>query len=156
MDLKKGSLCPDCVSARTAQRRQETVRKMEKNVVSMTPPPSESSALAKKIMSDLLFEHYDLARRDYKAGWSDERVAKDAGLSVEFPAQRRAQDYGPASPPRPPILVDVTRRAEMLITTIKDVSSRVTALQARADEALKEIETIQSLVAAELKKNSAA
>lgn len=156
VDLKKGSHCPSCVSGRTAQRRLEAQKRMEKNVVPMTAPPSENSALAKKIMSDLLFEHYDLARRDYKDGWSDDRVAKDSGVSPAFVAKRRAEDFGPASPPKPPILIDVGRRADMILATVKDVSSRTTALLSRAEEAVKELENLSAAVAAEMKKKNVA
>ena len=43
----------------------------------------------------ILTDVFLVADKAYKPGWSDERIAKETGLSVEFVAKRRLEDYGP-------------------------------------------------------------
>ena len=109
---------------------------MEK-VVQLNHPTSQNSALAKKIMSDLLFDHYDLGTQDYKEGWSDKRIADESGLSEVFVAQRRSQDYGPIVPPKPSPTMVASAALNHVVVLMKDLSSRANAIKIESEKILK-------------------
>lgn len=142
IDLRKGVFkCRQCVNREIeARRNKKGVTKVEKQ-----SPPSQSSALAKKIMSDLLFDHYDLSAQDYKDGWSDKRIADESGLSEIFVAQRRSADYGPVKPKKPP--VDVRAKAALAHAQVKlkEIIARAQALESISKDAL---EAMDAMIAA--------
>lgn len=130
VDEKRGShVCKACAAKATSKKREEEARKRMEKVVQMSPPPSPDSALAKKIMSDLLFEHYDMSARDYKPGWTDARIAKEVGLSEVFVAQRRAADYGPISPPKPDMLEYASNAMFVFYNKFAELVARAKELQ---------------------------
>lgn len=132
-DVRKQSfICPLCVKKDAEARRN----KREICKVDIAQPPSQSSALAKKIMSDLLFEHYDLSAQNYKDGWDDKRIATEAGLSETFVAQRRSADYGPIKPKKPPAAKQARAALVHLDVLLKSVISRSQALESEAKKAL--------------------
>lgn len=149
IDIGRGSfICPVCVRKEIEYRRKEKeTKKMEKatNIVEM--PASQSSALAKKIMSDLLFDHYDLSMQDYKDGWDDARIAKESGLSENFVAQRRAADYGPAKPKKPPAIKQAQTSLTQSYNILRDLISRVQAIEVKAKEALTIVEGALTTIA---------
>jgi hypothetical protein len=157
VDEKRGShVCKVCADKATSKKREEEARKRMEKVVQMSPPPSPDSAFAKKIMSDLLFEHYDLSARDYKPGWTDARIAKEAGLSEVFVAQRRAADYGPISPPKPPILQNASNAVGHMATAIRDIAASAGALQTKSEALIKTAERLLADLAEAQKSKGAA
>lgn len=143
VDEKRGShVCKVCADKATSKKREEEAQKRMEKVVQMSPPPSPDSAFAKKIMSDLLFEHYDLSARDYKPGWTDARIAKESGLSETFVSQRRASDYGPISPPKPPILQAASAAVGHVVTSMRDIASTAEALKAKSDALTRQAERL--------------
>jgi hypothetical protein len=62
-------------------------------VAVVTPSPAAAMKITEVYMA--LSDAYDLAARGYRAGWTDERIARDLGVSVELVAKRREQDFGP-------------------------------------------------------------
>lgn len=142
--------CPTCIAIMTAERRESEARKRMTKATASSPAPSPGTApgtvpppapsvesvLAKKLMSDALFEAYDLSARNYKPGWSDERVARESGLSVAFVAQRREADYGPAAAPAPSPLDAVAAGMGRLGPVLADIYDLSGALSARVSEVL--------------------
>lgn len=65
------------------------------------PPPAATAARtedARKARLDvdmLLVDNFRPAEGRYRDGWDDERVAREAGMSVDFVARRREADHGP-------------------------------------------------------------
>ncbi|MEW6121622.1 MAG: hypothetical protein AB1698_03350 [Pseudomonadota bacterium] len=57
------------------------------------PSPAASSAIVNLYVR--LEDSYDRLAKAYRADWTDERVAKETGLSVEAVAKRREADFGP-------------------------------------------------------------
>lgn len=143
--------CPKCIAAVAAERRETEARKRMTNKTRPAETAlSPVSALAKKIMSDLLFEAYDLTARDYRSGWSDARIARESGLSETFVAQRRAADYGPIPPPAPPILDVAHSRLSAASATLRDVSESAAALRAKADQAHAQVAALMGEVTREI------
>ena len=97
-------------------------------------------------MSDLLFEHYDTAAQDYRAGWDDARIAKESGLSETFVAQRRSADYGPISPPKSVVVNEAAGMAEKIKQVAKDVADVARGLEGRAKVLLDEAERLSSVL----------
>ena len=134
---KKYSVCPMCVRKEIEARRSEKEqRKMEKAANIIDIPPSQSSALAKKIMSDLLFDHYDVSAQDYRDGWDDARIAKESGLSETFVTQRRASDYGPVKPKKPAAIKQANTALANSQSILRDLASRAHAMETIASQAL--------------------
>ena len=113
--------------------------------VPTTPTPAASSNLADVYM--LLEDGYDKARRDYRVGWSDDRIAKDAGVSVELVTRRREQDYGPIAPPKIDPIPEISAMTEAVCSGLLDVSTRLAALTKRAAEVSSDVTKLQALVA---------
>lgn len=150
VDTRKGKfVCNLCIRKETeARRKEKESRKMEK-ANGIAQPPSQSSALAKKIMSDLLFDHYDLSAQDYKDGWDDKRIATECGLSETFVAQRRSADYGPVKPKKPPVIKQASAALSHSQILLKDMIARAQALEAKGKEALGIVENAIAAIANE-------
>jgi hypothetical protein len=150
--------CPDCKQAeRIKGRAQQTERKSTVKIEKATLGtilPTTQSALAKAVVMELLVGNYDLETHDYKRGWSDARIAKEAGISVEFVAKRREEDFGPATPPKPPALVELSRQIEALSrlsqnlsTSIESVSGALANIRSAAKTINETIDVIGRFVA---------
>ena len=93
---------------------------------------------------------------DYKPGWTDARIAKEAGLSEVFVAQRRAADYGPISPPKPPILQNASNAVGHMATAIRDIAASAGALQTKSEALIKTAERLLADLAEAQKSKCAA
>lgn len=147
--------CPECVRKMTeAARNEKATLKVEKKQLSIVSDtsPSPNSALAKKIMSDLLFDNYDLGAQDYKPGWDDARIAKESGMSEAFVAQRRAADYGPVSPPRKAVVRECAGMAAKIRLLAREVSEQAGVLKQRSDSLLMEADRLATLLSTEAEK----
>ncbi|MFG1370717.1 hypothetical protein V5F32_00910 [Xanthobacter oligotrophicus] len=99
---------------------------------SSPPSPAASSALV--VCYLLIEEHYDRARKAYRAGWDDERIAKETGLALPVVQERRERDFGP-------LVVDTTREElaaalDGLEADLADVRGRVMAATQAVTKAL--------------------
>lgn len=95
---KDRHLCPSCVAKDQEQAR---ARRAEKEAALAEQKPDRSPAAAVKLgeLYMMLSDAYEPARKVYKPGWSDDRIAKETGLAIEFVRARREQDFGPLAPP---------------------------------------------------------
>lgn len=153
VDTKHGrNLCPECFRKGVQLTRAQ---KQEKKMESVKlVQPSQNSALAKKIMSDLLFDHYDITAQDYKPGWDDAKIAKESGLSEQFVSQRRASDYGPCSPPRKALMAEASGMSSKVVAMLKELSELAGNLQKRSGILLTEAERLAGILSDEAKKAS--
>lgn len=83
--------CPACAGLESARRR--ATQKEKPAMPAAIPSPAASSAIADAYL--LLQDGYDHAAKNYKPGWSDERIAKESGLSLPEVKRRREHDFGP-------------------------------------------------------------
>lgn len=58
------------------------------------PQRSEDARKARLDVDLLLVDNFDPATGRYKAGWSDDRVAKEAGMALDFVVKRREAEHG--------------------------------------------------------------
>lgn len=63
------------------------------------PVRSADAILAGKVAYDLMFEHLDFDVRRYLGGWSDERVAEEAKLSLKAVVDLRKERFFDLAPP---------------------------------------------------------
>lgn len=91
-------LCPSCTAKDQEQAR---ARRAEKEAAMAEQKSERSPAAAVKLgeLYMMLSDAYEPARKLYKQGWSDDRIAKETGLAIEFVRSRREQDFGPLAPP---------------------------------------------------------
>ncbi len=97
-------VCPACVKKEQEERRQKRASKQKESEVIMSKtfepakaPQPEKSPAVKATIAELymmLDEYFDRVAKRYKPGWSDEIIAEKTGLSPEFIATRREQDFG--------------------------------------------------------------
>lgn len=76
---------------------------MSRTAVQLVSPakqqPTEAAKKAKRLVYQALEDYYDDVHKQYRAGHSDETVAKETGAAVEFVRSIRDADFGPAGPP---------------------------------------------------------
>lgn len=153
VDLRNGSVCPDCVkNATESRRRKEERKRMEQSSVVQLPTPGASSKIADVYM--LLEDAYDKARRCYRDGWSDERIAKETGAALNLVTSRRAQDYGPIPPPKPEPMVEIATLAKPLLIELSGVVSRAKALVQEAQALDERVRRIAAVASEEPKKSA--
>lgn len=85
IDWGRTPVCPACQQQQKEQQRTMTTNK----TASLGPDPK----IARRIYA-LLDDHFDEPRRVYKAGWSDERIAKEIDTSVQIVERIRREAYG--------------------------------------------------------------
>lgn len=97
-DRRDRHLCPACAAK---QQDEARARRAEKEAALAEQKPDRSPAAAVKLgeLYMMLSDAYEPARKLYKQGWSDDRIAKETGLAIEFVRSRREQDFGPLAPP---------------------------------------------------------
>lgn len=93
-----------------------------------------SSVAASKRITDLymmLEDNYDRDAKNYRPGWSDERIAKELVLAVDFVVKRREQDYGPLVAPArvvTPEMLKTLHAVQQEATVLRDQAERLRAL----------------------------
>ena len=70
----------------------------ELKVVASPADRSPAASTALPLLYMALGDNYDRAKKSYKGNYTDEQIAKETGLSVEFVKQRREADFGPLVP----------------------------------------------------------
>lgn len=85
--------------------------------------PAAKSAIPLLYMA--LDEGYDRTAQDYKPGYSDERIAKETGLAVEFVRARRESDFGPIRDPKSVALIGGLNDLGGLAMEFRALSARV-------------------------------
>lgn len=82
---------------------------------------TQSRGLRRTIL--LLEEHFDEQAKPYEAGWSDERIAKEIGMSEDFIAGVRENCYGPLEDPR------IAELRELLTTARQQLDREVSEIE---------------------------
>jgi len=132
-DRKDRHLCPACIAAVEAE-------KPKKKEAAVAVEPDRSPA-AKARLGDLymmLADAYQPSTKTYRDGWSDDRIASECELSVEFVRQRREQDFGPLAPPDRTVeeLARMTKEATILIGQLAQETARHQAFVAERTTAI--------------------
>jgi hypothetical protein len=111
----------------------------------IVPSLAVTNALALYYMA--MVDAYDRAAGAYRPGWSDERVAKETGLSLAEVTRRRTSDF----PPLPPE-VDPLKDAEAALVDLRADTDKVTSackvLHALADRQRAGIGRLEAALAA--------
>ena len=81
-------VCPSC-----AHKTPKGPKEMTSLAAAAERSPAALKALPELYM--MLGDYYDAELKCYKAGWSDDKIAKDLKLAPEFVSARRASDFGP-------------------------------------------------------------
>lgn len=84
------------------------------------PAPTPAVKEAKKLARIALDENYDPKTCAYRPGWSDERIAREFGVSREWVAERREDELGPLAPPDT-LVSDLQAQIGLLSMAAKDV-----------------------------------
>lgn len=98
-----------------------------------TPTPGASARITDVYMA--LEDAYDRSARDYRPGWTDERIARELGVSVELVAKRRAADFGP---------VKVDTFADDLDDAVKGLGSEIASMRRFSDDLAAKITALET------------
>lgn len=93
-------LCPACHSAKrrpSPKPESPAMSQSSRQPAKPSASPAASDAIVNLYL--ILSDAYDRAKRSFKPGWDDERVARETGLAVAVVEERRERDFGPLIPP---------------------------------------------------------
>lgn len=94
--------CPTCVRKNRERRENMGIRKATDKSIKTdsvsTPSPSAVDGSFKTVT--LLQEYFDKDAGEYLHGYSDERVAKEAGMAVDYVRGMRTKHFGPLAAPK--------------------------------------------------------
>lgn len=132
--------CPNCNAARP-QTKEKPVTDKPTLAVVPTPPappaaptPTDAARAMRRAVIQWLEEAYDVDKANYRAGVTDESIAKDTGAALALVKQLREENYGPLS--LPPELAEVMEELggikRELTTTREKFDSAMSAITGRA------------------------
>lgn len=145
-------ICPDCIAKRTAARHGESGRKEGEKVVTLTLPAKPAAAAVPQggalppNRTELTVEErarirtvlggtFDEAAGQYSDGWSDMRVAQEAGgLPPKLVADFREVAFGPLRS-----VIEIEPIKADLAALEKRMAEEIATLRRRLDEAQRQL-----------------
>lgn len=106
-------------------------------------PPASISADARKALRlaiQFLEDYFDEGRRNYKPGWSDERISAECGASVQAVANERERLFGPLG--EPDEIAALRQKLETLRTDQARLTDAVNAGHDRIKAAAAELDRV--------------
>ena len=120
----KSAKCPACVA----------------NSEPNQSPANETQKRGMRMVMVALNEAYDDSSNCYEQGWSDQRIADDVEMSVEFVARIREEFFGPVEDPRIGELRSaLTQERSKLQGEINELREMVRAIEKSASDRMDEI-----------------
>lgn len=98
---ERSDKCPDCnarINSGNPSKPKEEVKMIAEEVKAVAIPKADQKTMGrqdKQIIFAKLMEAYPNVDKGYVAGWSDQKVADDLGVPVEWVASVREADFGP-------------------------------------------------------------
>lgn len=159
-------LCSACAPTQRAVARPSKgdlpmVKTASPPVASAAPVPpaqrSEEARVARLIVDQLLVDHFEPARGKYHEGWSDDRVAKEATMSLEFVQKRRDAEHGALKHDVEPekltaLLADFGAKEAVLRDVTIEASAHLRGALAVLDSALQDVRLAMASHMASLKR----
>lgn len=114
-----------------AKTPEKETAPMNATVTPITKPePTDAAKKAHRLAMMMLEEGYDEARKCYKPGWSDTKIATESGASEKHVADTRATYFGPTGEP-----AELTALRAAIDVAENDMKVRLQALdRALADD----------------------
>jgi len=141
----KADRCPDCVAAMNAKPEPKAEPKQEEMPM-LNPDQVKQIAMPEKkgmeradrmLIMQKLMEVYPEPDKGYNEDWTDDKVAKDMGVPVEWIAEIREQNFGPA----------INAAAlDAKYKELEDLGHKVNDAKRLVDEAIRDFERAASLV----------
>lgn len=134
LDLREPPKCPACIQKRRKAKRG--VEEMAQTITCEAPEPQPAAepapepaaqgvteiAINPKLLRSVyskLEEAFDEEARRYVRGWSDDRVARETGASLDFVQKIRREAYGPIEPD--PAVIEIKAKIGDLQKSLKQV-----------------------------------
>lgn len=92
--LRNRVTCPDCTTNKKEKKPMATPPQKNTEIA-----PSFDAKAARRDAHDLIAISFDIQSGQYRDDYSDDRIAKETGLSVEWVKQRREDEFGPLKEP---------------------------------------------------------
>lgn len=93
-DFGRRTRCPSC-TAKKEKKAMATVTQIKAE-----PAPSLDARAARREAHDLIAITFDIAAGQYRDEYSDQRIAKETGVSLDWVKQRREEEFGPLKEPQ--------------------------------------------------------
>lgn len=138
--------CPACLGTKRKWRKDEMISNGKAQA--SAPPPERTPAAREKLgeLYMMLSEAYQGATQTYAAGWSDERIAKETGLALEFVAARRESDFGPLTK-RDTTFEDIAKATKVILGSVTSAREEQMRTHAAIIQRLNDIEISAKAVA---------
>lgn len=123
-------LCPGC-AAKVSKPKEKP----------MTGVQSVAAMKATIAMNDLLAAHFDSKNGRYVAGWSDEKIAKEAGLGLKSVAEYRIAAFGEIREPTELALIraDITALEQLQREHEASMAQEIASLRGKLGEATRKL-----------------
>lgn len=120
--LRKRIICPSCAS-----RKDKPMTATPKPPLAIVATETADAIKAKRREAHTAIElYFDIAKGAYREGYSDERIAQDTGLSVDWVAKRREEEFGPLK--EPDELAELRRHLVSAAETVAAIEARFNKL----------------------------
>lgn len=132
-DLREGkpSKCPECSHPRKDTHMTKPVATSE----TVTASPIVAAGKIMRVVYNLLEDYFDTGTLLYKGGWTDARIAKEAGTAENVVTKIREESYGKLA--EDPEITKLKDDLELLALevgeTFRKFNERIDAFRSRAD-----------------------
>jgi len=99
-ETSRKATCPLCAAkrAKPAKPKEPIVNSFDK-IMNIVPKPQPDARTQRREAHDLITMAFDIPAGRYNEGYSDERIAKETGISKDWVRQRREDEFGPLKEP---------------------------------------------------------
>lgn len=143
--------CPKCVERETPARK-EFPMVVVKDKPAAPKALSEDAILGRKVVYDALFANLDVKEKRYLPGWSDEKVATAAAMSVAFVKAFREANFFAIAEDVPPAAMTSFRAALAGdLDALQKAAQRVAAASSALQAAERDLVAVEGIFAARVK-----
>lgn len=122
--VHKKPVCPDCSS----HNKEEKVPPELKAVPANDKQPTDSAKRVRRLVYMAIEESY-IEDKGYKAGVTDETIAKECNCAENLVASVRQEFFGDAGEPLPPEVAQLRDDIALVVSTADDLSRQADAMR---------------------------
>lgn len=128
--VAKKPICPDC---QKQAQKEKPVSDLKSQPLAVIPQlqavPTNAARAARAEAVTAIVTYFNASEGRYEEGWSDDRIAKETGLPVDWVKKRRDEDFGPLKEPGE--FVEVRAEAKALASEIGKLQAKLDAMAKR-------------------------
>lgn len=121
--IRNRDICPAC------QVRTKEITKVATVNDNKAELPTPAVRAAKVKATEHLMAYFNMQTGQYDVGWSDDRVAKESGMPIQWVVKRREEDFGPLR--EPDEFVQLRCEVEGLTSEVGKLMGKIDAMAKR-------------------------